>query len=90
MPGGHAFGFILMQRLLAVVAERLQATRLQLLDMYSPVAGAAGSVTGRRPRRRVGLRHPHLRSSFAARSRLPRAIQERTLQRGRESRRLQS
>ena len=32
------FGFMLMQRLLAVVAERLQATRLQLLDMYSPVA----------------------------------------------------
>ena len=27
------FGFLLMQRLLAVVAERLQATRLQLLDM---------------------------------------------------------
>jgi CRP-like cAMP-binding protein len=38
-----AFGFALMQRLLAVVAERLQATRLQLLDMYSPVAARAGA-----------------------------------------------
>jgi CRP-like cAMP-binding protein len=37
------FGFLLMQRLLAVVAERLQATRLQLLDMYSPVAARAGA-----------------------------------------------
>jgi CRP-like cAMP-binding protein len=37
------FGFILMQRLLGVVAERLQATRLQLLDMYSPAAARAGA-----------------------------------------------
>ena len=37
------FGFTLMQRLLGVVAERLQATRLQLLDMYSPVAARAGT-----------------------------------------------
>ena len=37
------FGFMLMQRLLAVVAERLQATRLQLLDMYSPAAARAGA-----------------------------------------------
>lgn len=37
------FGFALMQRLLAVVAERLQATRVQLLDMYSPVAARAGA-----------------------------------------------
>ncbi len=37
------FGFRLMQRLLGVVAERLQATRLQLLDMYSPVAARAGA-----------------------------------------------
>jgi CRP/FNR family transcriptional regulator, cyclic AMP receptor protein len=37
------FGFILMQRLLGVVAERLQATRLQLLDAYSPVAARAGA-----------------------------------------------
>lgn len=37
------FGFMLMQRLLAVVAERLQATRLQLLDMYSPTAARAGA-----------------------------------------------
>ena len=37
------FGFILMQRLLGVVSERLQATRLQLLDMHSPVAARAGT-----------------------------------------------
>lgn len=37
------FGFILMQHLLGVVSERLQATRLQLLDMYSPVAARAGA-----------------------------------------------
>ena len=37
------FGFTLMQRLLAVVAERLQATRLQLLDTYSPIAARAGA-----------------------------------------------
>ena len=37
------FGFVLMQRLLGVVAERLQATRLQLHDMYSPVAKRAGA-----------------------------------------------
>jgi CRP/FNR family transcriptional regulator, cyclic AMP receptor protein len=38
-----AFGFIFMYRLLGVVAERLQATRLQLLDMHSPVAKRAGT-----------------------------------------------
>jgi len=38
-----AFGFALMQRLLGVVAERLQATRIQLLDMYSPTAARAGA-----------------------------------------------
>ena len=37
------FGFVFMHRLLGVVAERLQATRLQLLDMYSPVAARAGT-----------------------------------------------
>ena len=37
------FGFTLMQRLLAVVAERLQATRLQLLDAHSPIAARAGA-----------------------------------------------
>jgi CRP-like cAMP-binding protein len=31
-----AFGLALMQRLLRVVAERLQATRVQLLDLYAP------------------------------------------------------
>jgi CRP-like cAMP-binding protein len=38
-----AFGYTVMHRLLAVVAERLQATRLQLLDMYWPVARRAGA-----------------------------------------------
>jgi CRP-like cAMP-binding protein len=38
-----AFGYKLMHRLVGVVAERLQATRLQLLDMYWPVARKAGA-----------------------------------------------
>ena len=38
-----SFGFALMHRLLSVVSERLQATRLQLLDMYSPQAKRAGA-----------------------------------------------
>jgi CRP-like cAMP-binding protein len=38
-----AFGFALMYRMVGVVSERLQATRLQLLDMYSPVAKRAGT-----------------------------------------------
>jgi CRP-like cAMP-binding protein len=38
-----SFGYALMHRLLAVVAERLQATRLQVLDSYSPVAKKAGA-----------------------------------------------
>lgn len=38
-----AFGFALMHRLLGVVASRLQATRLQVHDMYSPVAKRAGT-----------------------------------------------
>jgi CRP/FNR family transcriptional regulator, cyclic AMP receptor protein len=38
-----AFGFALMYRMLGVVSERLQATRLQVLDMYSPVAARAGA-----------------------------------------------
>jgi hypothetical protein len=32
-----------MHRLLAVVAERLQATRLQVIDSYSPTAKRAGA-----------------------------------------------
>jgi CRP-like cAMP-binding protein len=32
----HGFGYLLMQHLLKVVAHRLQATRLQLLDIYAP------------------------------------------------------
>ena len=38
-----ALGFEFMHRLLNVVSERLQATRLQLLDMYWPVAKRAGA-----------------------------------------------
>lgn len=38
-----AFGFALMYRMLGVVSERLQATRLQVHDMYSPVAKRAGN-----------------------------------------------
>jgi len=30
------FGYTLMRRLLGIVADRMQATRVQLLDMYSP------------------------------------------------------
>ncbi len=37
------FGFIFMQHLLGVVSERLQATRVQLLDMHSPKAARAGT-----------------------------------------------
>ena len=33
-----AFGFALMHRMLGVVSDRLQVTRLQLLDIYSPKA----------------------------------------------------
>jgi hypothetical protein len=32
-----------MHRLLGVVSERLQAARLQVLDMHSPVAKRAGA-----------------------------------------------
>ena len=37
------FGYHLMRRLLGVVSERLQATRLQVLDMYWPAAKRAGA-----------------------------------------------
>jgi CRP/FNR family transcriptional regulator, cyclic AMP receptor protein len=37
------FGFALMYRMLEVVSERLQATRLQLHDMFSPKAKRAGT-----------------------------------------------
>jgi len=38
-----AFGFALMYRMLGVVSERLQATRLQLHDMHSPRAKRSGA-----------------------------------------------
>ena len=37
------FGLAFMLRLMGVVSERLRTTRLQLLDMYSPVAKRAGA-----------------------------------------------
>ena len=37
------FGLAFMLRLMGVVSERLRNTRLQLLDMYSPVAARAGA-----------------------------------------------
>jgi CRP/FNR family transcriptional regulator, cyclic AMP receptor protein len=37
------FGLAFVLRLMDVVSERLRATRLQLLDMYSPVAKRAGA-----------------------------------------------
>ena len=36
------FGYTLMQAMLRVVAHRLQSTRMQLLDMYSPAPTKAG------------------------------------------------
>jgi CRP-like cAMP-binding protein len=36
-----SFGYALMKNLLHLVAERLQATRIQLLDMYSPAGAKA-------------------------------------------------
>jgi CRP/FNR family cyclic AMP-dependent transcriptional regulator len=38
-----ALGYAIMRRLVAVVAERLQATRLQVLDMYWTPAKRAGA-----------------------------------------------
>jgi len=38
-----AFGYALMRRLLGVVAERLRATRLTVIDMYLPEAKRAGT-----------------------------------------------
>jgi CRP/FNR family cyclic AMP-dependent transcriptional regulator len=38
-----AFGYVFMRRLLGVVADRLQVTRLHLMDSYWPVAKRAGA-----------------------------------------------
>ena len=38
-----AFGFEIMYRLMHVVSHRLQAARLQALDVYSPIARRAGA-----------------------------------------------
>ena len=37
------FGLVFMLRLMGVVSERLRNTRLQLVDVYSPVAKRAGT-----------------------------------------------
>lgn len=37
------FGIAFLLRLMGVVSDRLRATRVQLLDMYSPVAKRAGT-----------------------------------------------
>jgi CRP-like cAMP-binding protein len=37
------FGYKIMHRLLGVVSTRLQAARMQVLDMYSPVSRRAGA-----------------------------------------------
>jgi CRP-like cAMP-binding protein len=37
------FGYKIMHRLVGVVSERLQAARMQVLDMYSPIARKAGA-----------------------------------------------
>jgi CRP/FNR family transcriptional regulator, cyclic AMP receptor protein len=37
------FGLAFLLRVLGVVAERLRATRMQLMDMYSPIAKRAGT-----------------------------------------------
>jgi CRP/FNR family cyclic AMP-dependent transcriptional regulator len=39
----NAFGYKIMHRLLGVVSERLQAARMQVLDMHSPIAKRAGA-----------------------------------------------
>jgi CRP/FNR family cyclic AMP-dependent transcriptional regulator len=39
----HFFGYKIMHRMLATVSERLQAARMQVLDMYSPIAKKAGA-----------------------------------------------
>lgn len=39
----NAFGYKIMHRLVGVVSERLQAARMQVLDMYSPIAKKAGA-----------------------------------------------
>jgi CRP-like cAMP-binding protein len=39
----NAFGYKIMHRLVGVVSERLQAARMQVLDMYSPIARKAGA-----------------------------------------------
>jgi CRP-like cAMP-binding protein len=39
----NGFGYKIMHRLVGVVSERLQAARMQVLDMYSPIARKAGA-----------------------------------------------
>ena len=39
----YAFGYALTRAVLRILARRLQATRLQLLDIYSPIGAKAGA-----------------------------------------------
>jgi CRP-like cAMP-binding protein len=39
----NSFGYKIMHRLVGVVSERLQSARMQVLDMYSPIARKAGA-----------------------------------------------
>lgn len=39
MESDHALGYEVMRRFVPVIAQRLQAARLQLLDLYGPAAG---------------------------------------------------
>ena len=43
----HEFGYELMRRISAVIIDRLQATRLRLLDVYGPPPGAGAAKRGR-------------------------------------------
>jgi CRP-like cAMP-binding protein len=39
----NSFGYKIMHRLVGVVSERLQFARMQVIDMYSPIARRAGA-----------------------------------------------
>jgi hypothetical protein len=39
MEDDHDFGFEMMKRFTLIMADRLEATRLQLMDVYGPQKG---------------------------------------------------
>ncbi len=51
----HDLGYELMRRFTRVIVDRLQATRLQLIDMYAVDAGAGVGTTGTARSTRGGL-----------------------------------